>query len=165
MKTLYLVRHAKSSWDFEDLSDHDRPLAKRGRNDAQIMGQELLDRKIKLDLLISSSAVRALSTATLFAKELDFDPEKISAQEELYRMGSEEMLFFVQSLPDEYSYVMLVGHNPTFTELVNLLAPEKSIANLPTAGVAGFSFDVEYWSQATAENAKLLFLDFPKNYR
>jgi phosphohistidine phosphatase len=165
MKTLYFVRHAKSSWDYKDLSDHDRPLNKRGRTDAQLMGQELLDRKIKLDSLITSSAVRALSTATLLAKELDFDPEKIGAQEELYRITSTELLFFAQALPDEYNCVMLVGHNPTFTELVNLLAPEKTIANLPTAGVAGFSFNVEYWGQISAENAKFLFLDFPKNYR
>ncbi|MBA9078353.1 MULTISPECIES: SixA phosphatase family protein [Rufibacter] len=165
MKTLYLVRHAKSSWEFEDLSDHDRPLNKRGRSDAPLIGQELADRKVELDLIISSSAVRALSTATLLAKELEFEPEKIGVQEELYRIDAESLLLFIQSLPDEYNRVMLVGHNPTFTEITNQLSPEKTIANLPTAGVAAFSFDVNYWGQAGPDNAKLLFLDFPKNYR
>jgi len=129
------------------------------------MGQELADRKVELDLIISSSAVRALTTATLIAKELEYDPEKIGVQEELYRIDTESLLQFIQALPDEYDQVMLVGHNPTFTELTNLLSPEKTIANLPTAGVAAFSFDVSYWGQAAPENAKLLFLDFPKNFR
>ena len=165
MKTLYLLRHAKSSWKFEDLNDHDRPLAKRGRTDAPLIGQELCERKIKLDLIISSSAVRALSTATIVAKELDFDPEKIAVQEEIYRIDASSLLHFAQALPDEYSQVMLVGHNPTFTELANMLVPDKSIANIPTAGVVGISFDCSYWGQISSDNAKLLFFDFPKNYR
>ncbi|QHL88574.1 histidine phosphatase family protein [Nibribacter ruber] len=165
MKTLYLLRHAKSSWKFEDLSDHDRPLAKRGRSDAPLIGQELSERKIKLDLMISSSAVRALSTATIVAKEIDYDPEKISVEEELYRIDATSLLHFIQALPDEYDQVMLVGHNPTLTELINMLVPDKGIANLPTAGVAGISFDCSYWGEASTDNTKLLFIDIPKNYR
>ncbi|AKQ46677.1 phosphohistidine phosphatase [Rufibacter radiotolerans] len=165
MKTLYLLRHAKSSWKFEELSDHDRPLTKKGRNDAKLIGQELLERKTKLDLIISSSAVRAISTATLIAKELDYDPEKIAVQEELYQIPSDSLMDFIQVLPEEYDYVMLVGHNPVFTELANYLTPEKSIANLPTAGVVAISFDCNHWGEISKENAKLLFFDFPKNYR
>ena len=165
MKTVYLLRHAKSSWKFEELSDHDRPLTKKGRNDAKLIGQELLERKTKLDLIISSSAVRAISTATLIAKELEYDPEKIAVQEELYQISADALLDFIQVLPEEYDQVMLVGHNPVFTELANHLTPEKSIANLPTAGVVAISFDCTYWGEASKENAKLLFFDFPKNYR
>lgn len=165
MKTLYLLRHAKSSWKFEDLSDHDRPLAKRGRTDAPLIGQELCERKVTPDLMVSSSAVRALSTATLVAKELDYAPEKIGVQEELYRIDASSLLHFAQGMPDEYEQVMLVGHNPTFTELVNMLVPDKSIANLPTAGVVGISFDCSHWGQISSDNAKLLFMDIPKNYR
>jgi phosphohistidine phosphatase len=165
MKTLYLLRHAKSSWKYEELSDHDRPLNKKGRADAPLIGQELVDRKITLDLIISSPAVRTLTTATLVAKELGFDPEKISVQEELYHISREDLIIFIQSLPPEYNSVMLVGHNPTFTEVAHQFAPEKGIVNIPTAGIAGFSFDVNYWGQIAAENARLLFFDFPKNYR
>jgi len=116
-------------------------------------------------MIISSSAVRALSTATLLAKELDFDPEKIGVQEDLYHITSAALLQFIQLLPDEYGQVMLVGHNPTFTEVINQFAPEKSLTNLPTAGVAALAFDTAYWGQITQDNGKLLFLDFPKKYR
>ncbi len=129
------------------------------------MGQELVEREIKLDMVISSSAVRAITTATLVAKELQFATEKIGVQEELYMISSEDLIGFIRSLPDEYNYVMLVGHNPAFTEVANQLSPEKSIANLPTAGVVGISFDCGYWGEVSRDNAKLLFLDFPKNYR
>ncbi len=165
MKTLFLVRHAKSSWKFEDLSDHDRPLKKRGRKDTGIMGQELSERKADLDMIISSSAVRALSTATLLAKELGFDPEQIGVQEELYHSSPSALMQFIQLLPDEYQHIMLVGHNPAFTEVVNLLSPETKLTNLPTCGVAAFEFDSAYWGQASPENAKMLFLDFPKKYK
>lgn len=165
MKTLYLVRHAKSSWKFEELSDHDRPLNKRGRSDAPLIGQELADRNVEVDLIISSSAVRALTTATLVAKELGFPLEKIGVQEELYHTEAEDLVKFAQSLPDEYDSVMLVGHNPAITEAINALSAEKTIANLPTSGVAGFSFDCAYWGQLSKENARLLFIDYPKNYR
>ncbi|WP_210463244.1 MULTISPECIES: SixA phosphatase family protein [Rufibacter] len=165
MKTLYLLRHAKSSWKYEELSDHDRPLNKRGRTDAPLIGQELLEREIKLDLVVSSSAVRAITTASLVAKELNFAPDKIGVQEELYLISSEDLLIFVQSLPDEYNHVMVVGHNPAFTELANQLSPDKSIANIPTAGIVGLSFDCSHWGQISRDNAKLLFFDFPKNYR
>ncbi|RNI26346.1 SixA phosphatase family protein [Rufibacter latericius] len=165
MKTLYLLRHAKSSWDYEELSDHDRPLAKRGRTDAPLMGQELVEREIKLDLVISSSAVRAITTATLVAKELKFSPEQIGVQEELYMISAEGLVGFIRSLPDEYNHVMLVGHNPAFTEVANLLSPEKSIANIPTAGIVAISFDCSYWGEISPDNSKQLFFDFPKNYR
>ncbi|MFC6997144.1 SixA phosphatase family protein [Rufibacter roseus] len=165
MKTLYLLRHAKSSWKFEELSDHDRPLKKRGRKDVPLIAQELIERKVNVDLIISSSAVRALSTATLMAKELGFDPEKIGVQEELYHITPTALLQFVQLLPDEYSHVMLVGHNPTFTEVANMYSPDKSIANLPTSGLAAIQFDVTYWGQVSAENGNLHFLDYPKKYR
>ncbi|WP_205500153.1 SixA phosphatase family protein [Rufibacter psychrotolerans] len=165
MKTLYLLRHAKSSWDYEELSDHDRPLSKRGRSDAPLIGQELAERKIKLDMVISSSAVRAITTATLIAKELDFPLDKIGVQEELYHIATDDLLIFIQALPEEYDHVMLVGHNPTFTEIANQLIQEKSIVNIPTAGIVGISFDCGYWGEISPNNSKLLFFDFPKNYR
>ncbi|GGK87457.1 histidine phosphatase family protein [Rufibacter glacialis] len=165
MKTLYLLRHAKSSWKYEELSDHDRPLNKRGRTDAPLIGQELVEREVKLDLIISSSAVRAITTATLVAKELGIDPEQIGVQEELYLIATEDLRMFAQSLPDEYHQVMLVGHNPALTELANHFSPEKNIANIPTAGVVALSFDCHYWAEISGDNAKLLFFDFPKNYR
>ncbi len=164
MKTLYLLRHAKSSWDFEDLSDHDRPLNKRGRHDAPLMGRELASHEISPDLIISSSAVRALTTASLVAKELEYDTENIVINEAIYGAGKEELLTIIRQTPDTIYSLLLVGHNPEITELANLLSPEH-IANMSTAAVVGIRFSCESWSEITQENAALVLYDFPKNHK
>jgi len=164
MKTLYLLRHAKSSWDFEDLSDHDRPLNKRGRHDAPLMGRELASHEVTLDLIISSSAVRALTTASLVAKELEYDTENISINEAIYGAGKEELLTSIQQTPDNIANLMLVGHNPEITELANSLSPEH-IASMPTAAVVGIRFNCVSWAEINPENATLVLYDFPKNHK
>jgi phosphohistidine phosphatase len=164
MKTLYLLRHAKSSWEFEDLSDHDRPLNNRGRHDAPLMGRELASREITLDLIVTSSAVRALTTASLVAKELEYDIENIIINEAIYEAGKEELLKIIRQIPDTVNNLMLVGHNPDITELANLLSPEH-IANLPTAAVVGFRFNCLTWSGISPENTVLVLYDYPKNHK
>lgn len=164
MKTLYLLRHAKSSWEFEDLSDHDRPLNNRGRHDAPLMGRELASHEITLDLIVTSSAVRALTTASLVAKELEYDTENIVINEAIYEAGKEELLTIIRQMPDTVNNLMLVGHNPDITELANFLSPEH-IANLPTAAVVGLRFNCLTWSGISPENAVLVLYDFPKNHK
>ncbi len=164
MKTLYLLRHAKSSWDFEELSDYDRPLNKRGRNDAPLMGRELLSREIELDLIVSSSAVRALTTASLVAKELDYEISQITIDENIYGASKEELYRIIQKFPDDLNNIMLVGHNPEISELANMLSPEH-IVDMPTAAVVGLRFSCLTWKEIDQENATLLFYDFPKNHK
>ncbi|QCR23752.1 histidine phosphatase family protein [Pontibacter sp. SGAir0037] len=164
MKTLYIVRHAKSSWEFEDLSDHDRPLNKRGRNDAPLMGQELALKEIKPAIIVSSPAVRAISTASLIAKELEYDADDIRIDERVYGATKEDLLEVVQETPAEANSLMLIGHNDAISEFTNLLSPEP-LANLPTAGIAALYFDCESWYDIRRENAQLLFVDFPKNHK
>jgi phosphohistidine phosphatase len=163
MKTLYLMRHAKSSWDFIDLSDHDRPLNNRGRKDAPAMGRELAAREVSVDLILSSSAVRALSTATLVAKELEYDVDKIAVEEEVYKADKRQLLDTIKKIPNQFDKVLLLGHNPTMTDLVNLLSPEL-IPDLPTAGIVALRFACTTWREIAKDNATFQFFDAPKNH-
>lgn len=164
MKTLYILRHAKSSWDFDELSDHDRPLNKRGRNDAHLMGQELANRGVSANLIISSSAVRALTTATLISKELNYEAEDILVSEKIYGASKHDLLDVANNAPVEADAVMMVGHNEAISDFANMLSPEH-IASLPTTGIVALEFDCESWYDINKENAKMLFYDFPKNYK
>ena len=164
MKTLYILRHAKSSWDFEELSDHDRPLNKRGRSDAQLMGQELANRGVAPGLIVSSSAVRAISTATLVGKELNYEAEDIVVKDAVYGADKHELLDVVHNSPVEVNSLMLVGHNEPISDFANMLSPEH-IASLPTTGIVALEFDCDSWYDISKENVKLLFYDFPKNYK
>jgi phosphohistidine phosphatase len=164
MKTLYLLRHAKSSWEFDHLSDHDRPLNKRGRNDAPLMGQQLAKRNITPDLIVSSPAVRALTTAALVAREMDYDVDKITVVERAYHADPQELLKIIQETPQRVDELMLVGHNDGLTDLANQLSPTP-LENVPTAGVVSLSFDVSSWQEISQQNARFLFFDYPKNYK
>jgi len=163
MKTLYILRHAKSSWEFEELSDHDRPLNKRGRNDAPLMGRELSSRGVLPDLIVSSPAVRAITTATLVGKEMGYDPDDIIIDERIYGADKNVLLEVAQETPAEHESVMLVGHNEAITDFANMLSPEV-VGSIPTTGVVALSFDCESWYDISRENAEFLFFDFPKNY-
>ncbi|QIX61884.1 histidine phosphatase family protein [Hymenobacter lutimineralis] len=164
MKTLYLMRHAKSSWSFDDLSDHDRPLNDRGRDDAPTMGRALAGRQIQLDLLISSTAVRALSTAALVAKEVQYPHEKIQVEELIYRADPLGLLAIVRAFPDEAESALLVGHNNTITDFANLLSPSP-IPEMPTAAVVCLKFSIDRWQDLDRTNAEYYFFDAPKNHK
>ncbi|MBT9393237.1 histidine phosphatase family protein [Hymenobacter sp. NST-14] len=163
MKTLYLMRHAKSSWSFEGLNDQQRPLNDRGRDDAPLMGRALAERELTLDLIVSSPAVRALSTAALVAKELGHTPEQLRVVEEIYEATVPDLLAVVQQLPDTAGAVLLVGHNNTLTEFANLLSPSE-IPPMPTASIACLKFATDQWAAVSQANAEYYFFDKPKNY-
>jgi len=160
MKTLFLVRHAKSSWDDTALPDKDRPLNDRGRRDAPKMGERLAKRDVKPDLILSSPAVRALSTAEIIAEKLDYRRKDIVVTERLYAAEMEDLLDVIRQLGDKIERVMLFGHNPELTELARRFSSE--IAHMPTCAVAEFTFDAKSWSKIdTIKPAKVL-LDYPK---
>jgi phosphohistidine phosphatase len=164
MKTLYIMRHAKSSWEFEELSDHDRPLNKRGRNDAPMMGQELAANNTKLQLILSSPAVRAITTATLVGRELGFDASDIVVDDRIYGASAKELLDVAHQAPAKVDSMMLVGHNEALSEFANMLSP-KHIASMPTAAVVALRFDCDNWYDIRRNNAELLFFDIPKNHK
>lgn len=158
------MRHAKSNWDFPELSDHDRPLNNRGRKDAPLMGKELMAREVTVDLIVSSSAVRALTTATLVAKELEYDTEKIAIEEEIYRADKQELLSVIKNIPNQFDTVLLVGHNYTLSELANMLSPEM-VPTMPTAAVVCLQFNCNTWAEISKQQATCAFYDYPKNHK
>ncbi|SFQ38284.1 SixA phosphatase family protein [Hymenobacter arizonensis] len=162
MKTLYLLRHAKSSWSFDELSDQERPLNDRGRDDAPLMGQALAKRRICPDLVVSSPAVRAMSTAVLVAREMKYPHDKIVVEPGIYGADVDDLLAIIRDLPDTAGSVLLVGHNPTITETANALSPNP-INEMPTAAVVCLHFDSSQWAEVGKANAEFYFFDSPKN--
>lgn len=163
MKTLYLVRHAKSSWDNANQSDHDRPLNQRGERDAPRMGKRLRKRGDQPEVIISSSAVRALTTASILATALDYPTSDISIEERLYGAEPEDVLSIIGNLDDGIHCAMLVGHNPTFTALINALGG-CDLDNVPTCGMAVLTFPIDSWKNMTTTQGTLVDFDFPKNH-
>lgn len=160
MKTLFLVRHAKSSWDDTSLPDRDRPLADRGRRDVAKMAKRLAERNVKLDLIMSSPAKRALATAEVIAKMLDFRHKDIVVNERLYACDLDDLLDVIQVLSDKLKRVMLVGHNPELAELAHQLTSE--ITQMPTCAIAEFRFDAKSWSGIGKTKPAQVELDYPK---
>ncbi|ALW84107.1 phosphohistidine phosphatase [Hymenobacter sedentarius] len=164
MKTLYLLRHAKSSWSFNELSDQERPLNDRGRDDAPAMGKALAKRHIRPDLVVSSPAVRAMSTAVLVAREVEYPHDKIVVEPGIYGADVDGLLDVIHHLPDTAASVLLVGHNPTITETANALSP-SSLNEMPTAAVVCLRFDCDHWADVSKANAEFYFYDYPRNVK
>ncbi|MBC6606128.1 histidine phosphatase family protein [Hymenobacter sp. BT188] len=162
MKTLYLMRHAKSSWNFDDLSDRERPLNGRGRTDAPAMGEALAKRDIQLDLLVSSPAVRALSTAALVASVLKYPHDQIQVVEKIYQADVNDLMRVVHELPNEATSVLLVGHNNTITDFANLLSPSQ-IPEMTTAAIVCLRFATDHWAHVDRTNAEYYFYDHPRH--
>ena len=162
MKKLYLVRHAKSSWKNHDISDKERPLNKRGKNDAPLMGKILNEKKLNPELIISSNAVRAKKTAFAIANEIDYPKEKIVLTDDIYEASTFELLKMIRKFDDAFDSVMLFGHNPALTGVYNYLI-KHYIDNIPTCGVAGIEFE-DNWDKIEEESGKFLFFLYPKMY-
>lgn len=160
MKTLFLVRHAKSSKDDPSSPDRERPLNDRGRHDAPEMGKRLAERKLKPDLLLSSPALRALTTAQLIADELGYARKDIALDDRLYATSAEELLVVVRALDKKLDCVMLFGHNPEFTDFAHRLSDE--ITDMPTCAVAKFLFDTKAWGDVGDITPSRVSLDSPK---
>jgi phosphohistidine phosphatase len=160
MKKLFLIRHAKSSWDNAALPDKERPLNDRGRRDAPKMGERLAKRDVKPDLILSSPAVRALSTAEIIAEKLDYRRKDIVVMERLYAAEVDDLRDVIRQLGDQLECVMMFGHNPEFTGLAHRLSGE--IAHMPTCAVAEFTFDAKSWSGIDTIKPAEVMLDYPK---
>lgn len=163
MKKVFLVRHAKSSWQYEDIEDYDRPLKGRGIRDAHLVSQWLSKEFVAPGLLVSSPATRALHTAMIFARTLGYPFKSIAVEDGLYLQSVDRVLNLLREMDDAHSEIMLFGHNPTFTDLVNLCV-EQRINNVPTAGVICLSFNCNSWRDLQSI-AELLYFDYPKNRR
>ena len=163
MKTCYLIRHAKSSWDNPLLRDFDRPLNKRGFRDADFMPSLLKGRGVSPDQIVSSPANRAYTTATYFAKALGIPEEDIVKNKAIYEAYSEEILDVILQLDDSLDIVLLFGHNPGLTSLANKFATEY-IPNVPTCGIVCLQSTADSWQSITPDNTKVASFQFPKQY-
>lgn len=160
MKTLILARHAKSSWK-RPLPDRLRPLNKRGKQDAPMMGQRLARREIEPDAIITSPATRALVTAEAIAQEIGHPHDEIRVDERLYGASAFELLEIIRELDDHLDCVMLFGHNPGLTELANDLGCD--IENIPTCGAVELEFDIDSWALVGDVDPTHIDFDYPKN--
>jgi phosphohistidine phosphatase len=161
MKSLILVRHAKSSWDDPALSDFDRPLNERGRKDAPVMAKRLAATGIRPDLLVSSTARRALKTAEAFAAELDIPKQLVQQTESLYMAGPADFYRVIASLDDSAQTVALFSHNPGITDFANMLDVAR-IDHFPTCAVFGVRTDTRHWKDFESARKSFWFFDFPK---
>ena len=163
MKRLTVVRHAKSDWSLPGQEDWDRALNKRGQQDAPEMARRLRSRRLKPDLILSSPAVRALTTASIMARELKVPAEHIGQDERLYLAGPEQMLAVVRELGGRASHVMVFGHNPGITEFANRLSAGEQIDNMPTCAVFTALFDVDDWSVLAWGRGLEAEFDYPRS--
>jgi phosphohistidine phosphatase len=161
MKTLYVIRHAKSSWDNPLLADADRPLNARGEADAPRMGKRLNNRTVRPNLMVSSPALRAWDTCTAIAKVIDYPLSNIKKNKNLYHAQDDEILSIVQHFDNALDSVWILGHNPGLTDFVNQLTDE-SIDNIPTCGVVACSLAIQRWDEADWKKGTVLYFDYPK---
>ena len=156
-KTLIVIRHAKSSWKHSELEDIERPLNKRGARDAPVMGQRLLARSLIPDLIISSPAVRALTTAQVIADEVGFSMQKLVVDDELYACTFQCVLQVVADINDSVHRAILVVHNPAITDLANCVS-SMTIENVPTCGI--LTIEASAWDRM--EDGTLVNFDYPR---
>jgi phosphohistidine phosphatase len=162
MKTLILVRHAKSSWDEAGLSDSERPLNERGKKDAPEMAVRLRKKGLAVDKLVSSPAERAFRTARYFAKEFDIKKDDIQVEKTLYGALPSQFEQVIGGLKEKYNTVLLFSHNPGITDFANTLTNVHT-DNIPTCGIFAVQAEVETWKEFPKAEKKFLFFDYPKN--
>ncbi len=161
VRTLTIVRHAKSSWKHADLSDRERPLNQRGKRDAPVMGGRIDKAGIRPSLIISSPAVRAFRTAKIIAMQINYPYEFLQREKDLYLASLDTLLDVIGAQDEKFFSLMLFGHNPGLTDLVNYLVPGLT-CNLPTAGAVAVRFDSEDWSLWTKPDIELILHEWPK---
>ena len=164
MKTLYIVRHAKSSWDHPGLEDYQRPLLEKGKKRTRYIVDYLMENASRPDLIISSHAVRANETAKIIANALHYPEDEIMISKNLYFGAPDSFFDIFYDLNNEVRSLMLVGHNPGFTTFANYFL-DKRIDNLPTSGVVCIVFEMDSWEQIHDSKRKTKFVISPRTIR
>lgn len=161
MKSLVLIRHGKSSWKY-DVSDSQRPLQQRGREDAKLVSNQYLGLDKLPDKIFSSPAVRAFSTCKIFLDTFNLSEKSIEIKDDLYDFGGESVINFIKNLPNSYDTVMIFGHNHAFTSIANIYG-NKFIENLPTSGLIKLNFEISSW--ADLKKGSTAFIITPKDLK
>ncbi|BDD08900.1 phosphohistidine phosphatase SixA [Fulvitalea axinellae] len=161
MKQLILVRHAKSSWDDPNLRDYDRPLNKRGKQAAPLMGTRLQKRNIQPDTIISSGAKRAFDTALAVCEEIGISKNEIVKNDELYLASPKEILKTIRAIDPESESAVLFGHNPGISEIADFLTDEAP-EDMPTGATIIIRFDIDNWKDISKGLGKTEYYSYPK---
>ncbi|TKC06514.1 histidine phosphatase family protein [Pedobacter polaris] len=160
-KELIIIRHAKSDWKNTELSDFDRPLNNRGKSNAPEMAHRLVKQKIVPELIVSSPALRALTTAKFFADTWQMPLADIQQEPSIYEASVRSLLEVVNQLDNKFDRIALFGHNPGLTDLVNYFG--GYLNNMPTCSVVLLKFPFDDWAMASEGTAKVLLFDYPKS--
>jgi len=162
MKNLIIVRHCKSSWKDPSLSDFDRPLNKRGNIDGELMSNYLREKEKKIDKLILSTSIRTRLTSKYFIEKIHFN--SISYLDELYHASYSEIIKIISKIENNFNNIMVIGHNPGLTELINHFT-DMRIYNIPTTGIIKVEFKEAKWSKITENKGKIVYKKFPKELK
>jgi phosphohistidine phosphatase len=162
MKTLTILRHLKSSWKDKNLPDIERPLNRRGKEDAPVMATRIREAGIRPSLILSSPAHRAWTTAKIIAREIAYPTEFLQREAELYLADVDTLLEVLERQDNKFNSIMIVGHNPGLTEFANYLLPNLT-DNIPTGGVVSLNIETDDWNLRDRAPAELLVFDYPKN--
>ncbi len=162
MKTVYIVRHAKSSWEYEGIKDIDRPLKKRGINDSYLMANVLKDKIERPDVFISSCANRALHTGIIFSNVFEYPLANIKISKSLYSFSDKYLVKTIRALDNGFNSAIIFSHDHGINEFVNQFG-NKTIEHVPTCGIIGIQFDTEHWKNI--KKGKTIVTDFPKHYK
>lgn len=164
-KQVIFIRHAKSDYGEEFLKDIDRNLSLRGYSDAYYASNWYAKNHAKPDVIISSTATRALSTALIFARAINFDMNHFMLDENIYEAPSSRLISIVKDIDNTNNSVMLFGHNPGFTNACNELSDDMFFENIPTCGVVSLKFEIKNWNELSSQTGKLDFYQFPKDFK
>jgi len=162
MKTLLLIRHAKSGWDDPSLADFDRNLTERGKSDAKMMAKRIKEQSIDIDSFVSSPAKRAKKTAKIFIKEFKKDEEEMLLTPDLYEGSVSDFYTTIENLEDIKNVVAVFAHNPGITEFINSLQCSP-VYNMPTCAVFALKINTNDWKNFREADKQFLFFDYPKN--
>ena len=166
MKTVYIVRHAKSSWKYPNVKDEDRPLKERGIKDAYLMAENLSKKIAKPDVFITSSANRALHTAVIFSNTFKYPLANLQINKSLYSFSDGYLIKTIKALDDSFDSAIIFSHDHGISTFVNKFG-NKKIKHVSTTGVIGIEFDIQHWKNLNPDksNGKTVLIDFPKNYK
>ena len=160
-KTLFIVRHAKSSWDYEDISDVDRPLKHKGIRDAYEMARRVKIERVIPELILSSPAIRALHTADIFTRVFEIKFAKLKIDGRIYGSGVGVIKKLIGEQDNKINRIMIFGHNPDFSELATVLSGKPYI-DIPSCGLVRLDFDATIWESISKDNLSAISFDFPR---
>ncbi len=164
MESLFLIRHAKSSWSSPELSDINRPLNERGENDAPLIGNILKKDSVSPDVIYSSPALRAITTAKIISNVINYPTKEIIIKPDIYEANVTNLLRLINSIEEKYNKVMIFGHNPGLSNLSNYLC-NNFRNNIPTCSVVHLEFETDSWLEVTENSGTLIKFEYPKKYK